>query len=123
MVAMAIRAISVAGMGRAFMEHKEIDKLESMYEVVRSLTSLFSYQEGCLFMSCSPALMVINVSFLWSSNFTLDTLSLFTQVYKWVLPTISYLGKPNTIFLGNTVVCCFLSWREKPLPRSDSFSC
>jgi len=34
MVAMAIRAISVAGMGRAFMGKKEIDKLETMYETV-----------------------------------------------------------------------------------------
>lgn len=40
MVAMAIRAISVAGMGRTFMmESREIDKLETMYEVVRFLLS------------------------------------------------------------------------------------
>ena len=40
MVAMAIRAISVAGMGRTFMmESREIDKLETMYEVVRFLPS------------------------------------------------------------------------------------
>ena len=70
MVAMAIRAISVAGMGRAFMEHKEIDKLESMYEVVRRLTSFFSSQEGCWFMSCSLPLMVINLLFVWSRNLT-----------------------------------------------------
>lgn len=33
MISMAIRAISAAGMGRTFMDSKEIDKLEAMYEV------------------------------------------------------------------------------------------
>jgi len=35
MVAMAIKAISVAGMGREFFDKKEIEKLETAYEVVR----------------------------------------------------------------------------------------
>ena len=35
MVAMAIRAISAVGMGRAFREEKEIDKLSTVYELVR----------------------------------------------------------------------------------------
>ena len=37
MISMAIRAISAAGMGRTFMDSKEIDKLEAMYEVVSYL--------------------------------------------------------------------------------------
>ena len=35
MIAMAVKAISVAGMGRIFMDEKEIDKLTVMYDVVR----------------------------------------------------------------------------------------
>lgn len=35
MVAMAIRAISAVGMGRAFRDEKEIDKLSTVYELVR----------------------------------------------------------------------------------------
>ena len=35
MLAMAIKAISVAGMGRAFKEEKEIHKLQTLYELVR----------------------------------------------------------------------------------------
>ncbi|KAJ7388021.1 hypothetical protein OS493_040337 [Desmophyllum pertusum] len=33
MIAMAVKAISVAGMGRIFMDEKEIDKLTTMYDV------------------------------------------------------------------------------------------
>ncbi len=32
---MAVKAISVAGMGRIFMDEKEIDKLTTIYDVVR----------------------------------------------------------------------------------------
>ena len=35
MVAMAIRAISAAGMGCALRDKKEIDKLGTLYELVR----------------------------------------------------------------------------------------
>ena len=34
---MAIKAISVAGMGRSFMDEKEVDKLATVYDVVRLL--------------------------------------------------------------------------------------
>ena len=34
---MAIKAISVAGMGRSFMDEKEVDKLAAVYDVVRLL--------------------------------------------------------------------------------------
>ena len=34
MIAMAVKAISVAGMGRIFMDEKEIDKLSTMYHEV-----------------------------------------------------------------------------------------
>lgn len=37
MIAMAIKAISVAGMGRSFMDEKEVDKLAAVYDVVRLL--------------------------------------------------------------------------------------
>ena len=37
MLAMAVKAICVAGMGRMFMDEKEIDKLTTMYDVVRYL--------------------------------------------------------------------------------------
>lgn len=33
MIAMAIKAISVAGMGRSFMDEKEVDKLAAVYDV------------------------------------------------------------------------------------------
>ena len=35
MITMAVKAIAVAGMGRIFMDEKEIDKLATMYDVVR----------------------------------------------------------------------------------------
>ena len=35
MINMAVKAIAVAGMGRIFMDEKEIDKLSTMYHVVR----------------------------------------------------------------------------------------
>ena len=35
MINMAMKAIAVAGMGRIFMDEKEIDKLATMYHVVR----------------------------------------------------------------------------------------
>ena len=34
MITMAVKAISVAGMGRIFMDDKEIDKLATMYHEV-----------------------------------------------------------------------------------------
>jgi len=34
MITMAVKAISVAGMGRIFMDEKEIDKLATMYHEV-----------------------------------------------------------------------------------------
>ena len=37
MIAMAIKAISVAGMGRSFMDEKEVEKLAAVYDVVRLL--------------------------------------------------------------------------------------
>ena len=37
MIAMAIKAISVAGMGRSFMDEKEVDKLAAVYDLVRLL--------------------------------------------------------------------------------------
>lgn len=46
MIAMAIKAISVAGMGRSFMEKKEVDELAAMYDVVRF----------CFFFLCSMLL-------------------------------------------------------------------
>ena len=41
MVAMAIKAISVAGMGRIFMNEKELDKLATMYDVVRKIYFIY----------------------------------------------------------------------------------
>lgn len=46
MVAMAIRAISAAGMGRTFMENNDIYKLETMYETVRYVS------DHCIVLSC-----------------------------------------------------------------------
>ena len=35
MITMAVKAIAVAGMGRIFMDEKEVDKLATMYNEVR----------------------------------------------------------------------------------------
>ena len=42
MIAMAIKAISVAGMGRSFMDEKEVDKLAAVYDVVRFCVLTYS---------------------------------------------------------------------------------